>query len=105
MPEFKFDVTDEALEYMASSIAHMPGNEGQEYLTQQMIDTADAEAIVVVSIDGTSVDLESEYSISLTSPHPDAIQDIMVAAEQHFQEFAERAGDIMGLVDEAFKSL
>lgn len=105
MPEFKFDVTDEALEYMASSIAHMPANEGQEYLTQLMIDTADAEAIVVVSIDGTSVDLESEYDISLTSPHPDAIQDIMVAAEQHFMEFAERAGDIMGLVDEAFKEI
>ena len=105
MPEFDFDVTDEALEYMAASIAHLPGNEGQEYLTQRLIDEADAEVIVTVSIDGPDVNIDSRYSLSLYSPHPEAIEDIMLQAEQRFEEFAENAGDIMGLVDLAFRNL
>lgn len=105
MPEFDFDVTAEAIEYVAAAIAHMPGNEGQEYLTQRMMEEVDAEVIVTVTIEGTNVDVDSKYSINLSSSHPEAIEDIMVAAEQHFEEFAENAGSVMGLVDLAFDEL
>jgi len=102
MPEFKYDVTDRALDYMASMIEPMPGNEGQRYLTELMVDEADAECIVIVSIDGLTVDVDVDYDISLTSNHPEAIEDIMAAAEGYFQEYAENASDIEGLVDIAF---
>jgi hypothetical protein len=105
MPEFDFNVTEEALEYMANSIKGMPGNEGQRVLTERLAEEADAEAIVTVSIEGPVVNVDSRYSLSLSSSHPDAIQDIMNAAEQYFEEFVENASSVMGLVDLAFDEL
>ena len=105
MPEFSFDVTENALNYMAQSIKGMPGNEGQRVLTERLVEEADAQAIVTVNIEGIVVTTDVDYDISLSSSHPEAIEDIMVAAEQYFQEYAERAGDVEGLVDIAFDSL
>lgn len=105
MPEFEFDVTDRALGYMASMIEPMPGNEGQRVLTERLAEDADASAIVTVSIEGPTFNVDVEYDIDLKSNHPDAIEEIMKAAEQYFQEYAERAGEVEGLVDIAFGSL
>jgi hypothetical protein len=103
MPEFKFDITERALEYAQNIMDVMPGNAGQEALVNSL--DIDAQAVVVVRIAGDQVDVEPEYVIKITSSHPEAIGQIIDKGEQAFEEYAERASDILDLVGLAFDSL
>jgi hypothetical protein len=103
MPSFKFDVTDEAVAYTQEAMSGLATNNGQESLLEQLI--IDAYCIVTVYIAGDNVDVKSDYDISFFSDHPNAIEDILNEGEQSFQEFSERAGDIMGLIDLAWSEL
>jgi|DEB19_MinimDraft_3_1074340.scaffolds.fasta_scaffold129809_2 hypothetical protein len=103
MPEFKFDITEKALEYAQGIMDDMPGNAGQESLVNSL--DIDAQAIVVVYIAGDRVDVDVEYDIDISSSHPEAIEQIIDKGEQAFEEYAERASDILGLVEVAFDSL
>ena len=103
MPTFTFDVTEEATQYAQSIMDSMPGNAGQESLVGSL--TIDASAVVTVYIAGPLVDVDKEYQINISSAHPEAIGQIIDKGEQAFEEYAERAADIMNLIAEAFKQL
>lgn len=103
MPTFKFDVTEKAVEYAQNIMDEMPGNAGQETLVASL--DIDAQAIVVVYIAGDKVDIDLEYDIKIGSSHPEAIEQIIDKGEQAFEEYAERASDILDLVGLAFDSL
>ena len=103
MPEFKFDITEEALDYAQGTMDVMPGNPGQEALVNSL--DIDASAIVFVNIAGDRVDVDVEYRIKIDSSHPEAIEQIIDKGEQAFEEYAERASDILDLVGLAFDSL
>jgi hypothetical protein len=103
MPEFKFDITEQALEYAQDIMDAMPGNAGQESLVASL--DIDAQAIVVVYIAGDRVDVDPIYNIRINSSHPEAIEQIIDKGEQAFEEYAERASDILDLVGLAFDSL
>lgn len=103
MPEFKFDITEKALEYAQGIMNDMPGNAGQVALVGSL--NIDAQAVVTVRIAGNKVDVDPEYDIKIGSSHPEAIEQIIDKGEQAFEEYAERASDILGLVDIAFDSL
>jgi hypothetical protein len=103
MPEFKFDITEQAIEYAQSIMDVMPGNAGQESLVGSL--DIDAQAIVVVYIAGDRVDVDPIYNIRISSSHPEAIEQIIDKGEQAFEEYAERASDILDLVGLAFDSL
>ena len=105
MPTFDFDITERAVEYMAENIRPMAGNEGQTSLIESLIEDSDYSSVVSIRIAGTIIEIDNRYDIDLKSSHPDAIEDIMDKAEQYFQEYSERASDILGLIDEAFNSL
>ena len=103
MPEFKFDITEKALEYAQGIMNDMPGNAGQVALVGSL--NIDAQAVVVVRIAGDQVDIDPEYAIKISSSHPEAIEQIIDKGEQAFEEYAERASDILNLVGLAFDSL
>ena len=103
MPTFTFDVTEEAIEYSQSIMDSMPGNAGQEALVGSL--DIDASAIITVYIAGPLVDVDKEYEIKINSSHPEAIEQIIDKGEQAFEEYAERAADILDLVGLAFDSL
>lgn len=103
MPTFKFDITEQALEYAQDIMDGMPGNAGQEALVASL--DIDAEAVVFVYIAGLQVDVDIEYDIKIGSSHPEAIEQIIDKGEQAFEEYAERASDILDLVGLAFDSL
>lgn len=103
MPTFKFDVTEKAVQYAQGVMDDMPGNAGQVALVGSL--NIDAQAVIVVHIAGDEVDVSPEYDIKIASSHPEAIEQIIDKGEQAFQEYAERAADILNLVDEAFASL
>jgi hypothetical protein len=103
MPSFEFDVTEPAVEAAMETMSAMPGNPGQEALVQNLV--IDAYAIVTVNINGPIVDVKSEYNIDIQSSHPDAISIIIEAGKQEFEQYAEKAGQIQGLVEAAFDLL
>lgn len=103
MPQFDFDVTEEANAYAIENMQTLVGNEGQQALLDSI--GIDSYAIVHVYIAGDSVDVKPEYDIQFSTGHPDAIEDIIDLGEQSFQEFAERSADILNLIDEAWKAL
>lgn len=103
MPTFKFDVTEEATAYAQGVMNDMPGNAGQTALVGAL--NIDAQAIVEVHIAGDEVDVTPQYDIKIASSHPDAIEQIIAKGEDAFQEYAERAADILNLVAEAFSLL
>ena len=103
MPSFTFDVTDRATEAARDVMSSMPGNAGQETLVNDL--EIDGYAIVIVDINGPYIDTRSEYDVDIQSSHPEAISIIMQAGMDAFQEYAERAGEIEGLVDIAFDLL
>ncbi len=103
MASFTFDVTDRAVEYARDVMSTMPGNPGQEVLVNDLI--IDGYAVVIVDINGPFIDTRSEYDVDMSSSHPDAISIIMQEGMDAFQEYAERAGEIEGLVDIAFDLL
>lgn len=103
MPTFKFDVTEKAINYAQGVMNDMPGNAGQVALVGSL--NIDAQAVIVVRIAGDQVDVEPEYEIKIGSSHPEAIEQIIDKGEQAFEEYAERAADILNLVDQAFNLL
>lgn len=103
MPTFTFDVTEEAIAYSQSIMESMPGNPGQESLVSSL--DIDASAVITVYIAGPVVDVDKEYEIKISSSHPEAIGQIIDKGEQAFEEYAERAADIMNLIDQAFRQL
>lgn len=103
MPTFEFDVTEKAVDYAEKTMANMAGNPGQEALLDAL--RIDASAIVSVRIAGPIVDTDVDYDINFSSSHPEAIEQILEMGEQAFQEYAERATDILNLIDEAFSEL
>lgn len=103
MPTFKFDVTEKAVQYAQGIMDDMPGNAGQTALVGAL--NIDAQAVVVVHIAGDQVDVSPEYDIKINSSHPEAIEQIIDKGEQAFEEYAERASDILDLVGLAFDSL
>lgn len=103
MPTFKFDITEKALEYAQGIMNDMPGNAGQIALVNSL--NIDAQAVVNVRIAGDQVDVDPEYQIKIDSAHPEAIEQIIDKGEQAFEEYAERASDILDLVGLAFDSL
>jgi hypothetical protein len=103
VPTFKFDVTEQAIDYAQSIMDVMPGNAGQEALVSSL--DINAEAIIFVYIAGDRVDIDPVYDIKIDSSHPEAIEQIIDKGEQAFEEYAERASDILDLVGLAFDSL
>jgi hypothetical protein len=103
MPTVTFDVTENAQNHAVQTMEKMPGNEGQASLVSSL--SIDAYAKVEVRIAGPIVDIDVDYDISINSSHPEAIGQIISKGEQAFQEYAERAADILGLVRQAFDSL
>lgn len=103
MPTFAFDITEKAQDYAVQTMEKMAGNAGQESLISSL--NIDAYARVEVRIAGPVVDTDVDYDINISSSHPEAIEQIISEGEQAFQEYAERASDILGLIDIAFDSL
>lgn len=103
MPTFAFDVTEKAQDYALQTMEKMTGNEGQAALVSSL--NIDAYARVEVRIAGADIDTDVDYDINITSSHPEAIEEIIAEGEQAFQEYAERAAEILNLVKEAFDSL
>jgi len=103
MPQFDFDVTKEATDYAVETMQKIDKNPGQQSLVDNL--NIDAYAIVRIYIAGDNVDVKAEYDVSFGSPHEEAIVDILAEGEAAFQEFAERAADILSLIDEAWKAL
>ena len=118
MPEFTFDISQYAQDYVTESIKGMPGNAGQETLVADL--DIGCSCDITVYISGPNVYTEGSGSIQLYSNHPEAIEQIIAAAEDNFDEFVDKlsresfaayAGlDIIETIrqdsiDEAFKSL
>lgn len=103
MPTFDFDVTEQAIRYVTENISDMPGNAGQQALVDNL--DIDAYTLVSVHIAGQNADVSVDYDIKFNSSHPEAIEEILNQAEDYFQEFSERAADILNLVDLAWSSL
>ena len=103
MPTFDFDVTDEANQYALDEMQTMVDNEGQQALLEAL--NIDSYCIVSVHIAGDNVDTKVNYDVTFNSSHPDAIEDMLSHGEQAFQEFSERASDILALVDLAWSEL
>ncbi len=118
MPSFTFDVSDLAQEYIKANIKDMSGNAGQETLVNDLV--IDTTAILTVDIAGDQVQTEAVGNVYFSSAHPEAIELIIKAGEDHFEEFLdgiskESLGAYEGLnlletirelkIDEAFSSL
>lgn len=103
MPEFKFDVTEGAVAAAEAAMAPMPGNAGQESLISNAV--IDGFARVTVDIRGPYVDVQAEYDVDIQTSHPDAVYLITEAGVEAFQEYAENAASIEGLIGLAFDSL
>lgn len=89
MPSFTIDVSKQATDYVTASIKDMPGNPGQETLVEQL--DIDCDAVITVNIAGQEVETEASGNIVLRSSHPEAIEQIIAAGEDHFKEFLEYA--------------
>jgi len=87
MPSFDIDVSNQAEQYIRSSIKDMPGNPGQETLVNDL--EIDCNAVVTVHIAGNQVETEADGNIKFNSNHPDAIEQIIAAGEDHFGEFLQ----------------
>jgi hypothetical protein len=85
MPSFDFDVSEYAVNYIRECIKDLPGNAGQEVLVQDL--EIDCVCIITVEIAGRSATEEISGSINFRSNHPDAIEQIIEKAEDHFEEF------------------
>jgi hypothetical protein len=91
MPSYKFDITDKTIDFVAKTIQEMPGNPGQQVLVSKLIEKADGQVIVTVTVDEESVDIESSGYIKWQSNHPEAIEIIIDTAEQNTELFTNQA--------------
>lgn len=91
MPDFSYDISELAVEYVKASIKDMPGNPGQEVLVEAL--EYDCNVQITVYIAGDQVYTEAEGSIKLGSNHPEAIEVIISEAEDNFDEFISRLSD------------
>lgn len=87
MPSFEKDLSQLAIDYVRESIKDMPGNPGQEALLQDL--KVDCYCIGTVEISGQDVDVSVEGNIKFYSNHPEAIEIIIKAGEDNFEEFKE----------------
>ena len=87
MPTFTYDLSPEAIGYVKASIQGMPGNPGQQSLVDSL--SIDCSCILEVNIAGAEVNTESTGFIKLNSNHPEAIEQIISAGEDHFEEFKD----------------
>jgi hypothetical protein len=88
VPDFSYDISDLAVEYVKASIKDMPGNPGQEVLVEAL--DYDCSAEITVYIAGDVVETSAEGSIRLNSNHPEAIEQIIAAGEDNFDELITR---------------
>ncbi len=92
MPEFSFDLSDYAKEWVKLSIKDMPGNPGQEVLVNEL--DIDCTSVMTVYIAGRDIDVECKGDIRLTSNHPEAIEIIIEKGKESFEFFNENIADI-----------
>lgn len=88
MPSFTYDISNLAVEYVQASIKDMPGNPGQETLVKNIDYNCNAQ--ITVHIAGDVVDTTADGNIRLDSNHPEAIEQIISAGEQNFNELIDR---------------
>lgn len=87
MPQFTYDLSDVAINYVKESIKDMPGNSGQEVLVEDLEYYCNAELVVYIA--GDFVDSVLGGDLVLRSNHPEAIEIIMEKAQEHFEEFRD----------------
>lgn len=118
MPTFDYDLSQEAVEYVKASIKDMPGNPGQQSLLNSL--DIDCSCILEVRIAGPEVETSADGNIRFISNHPEAIEQIIAAGEDHFEEFKDKLSKVsfaasaslniietirQDKIDEAFDSL
>jgi hypothetical protein len=92
MPVYNFDITEKVIDYAYRNIENMPGNPGQKVLVEMLKkQMANGKCI-------TSIDIRPEYfagssrmDLDFSSPHPEAIDQIISTAIEHAELLADQS--------------
>lgn len=91
MPSYTFDITEKTIDFVGKTIKDMPGNPGQEVLVNKLIERADGQVLVKVTVETDNVDIESSGYVKWESNHPEAIKVIIDVAEQNTELFTNQS--------------
>lgn len=88
-----FNITHKVIEYAAKNIMDMPGNRGQEVLVEMLIKQMENGKVTLTAAveDETGFSAYSSMDLDFSSPHEEAIGEIIEAAIQHSELLAKQA--------------
>lgn len=101
-----FDITEKTIDFVYRSVSGMAGNAGQEALIEMLKEQmANGYCLLEAENNEEGFSAASTMYLDFSSPHPDAIDEIIQMAIEHGELFAKQA-EIPGPYDfkEAVKS-
>ena len=88
----RFDITEKAIDYAYNNIKDMPGNPGQEVLIEMLREQM-ANGQIIIDAETGEEGLDANYSgeLDFSSPHPEAIDQIINEAILRAEELSQQA--------------
>lgn len=88
----KFDITEKTIDYVYNNIVGMAGNPGQEVLIEMLKEQmANGQCILEAEVGEDTFSATGTMYLDFSSPHEEAINEIIEMAIQHGELFAKQA--------------